>query len=126
MFSLFNERNAQPQASRPQAPHAVPRQQPQPRFAHRAAPPVRQTNIAVAWQAVTHARFFFIDPHRAPVPLPARLLDGFFTTPNGMPCRRAVVDGFGVTASIVLDHVTGAPRVIWVHNGHPTQFKVIL
>jgi hypothetical protein len=123
MFSLFNQRNALPQSSHPQAPHAVPRQQP---HAHRAAPPVRPTNLAVGWQAVTHARIFFVDPRRSPVPLPARLLDGFFSTPNGMPCRRAVVDGFGVTANIVLDHITGTPRVIWVHNGHPTQFKVIL
>jgi hypothetical protein len=123
MFSQFDQHNAQPQTNRP---HAVLRQPQQPRFTQRAAHPVRHANPAAAWQAVVHARYFFIDPHRTPVPLPARLLDGFFSTPNGTPCHHAVVDGFGVTASIVLDHVTGAPRVIWVHNGHPTQFKVIL
>jgi hypothetical protein len=124
MFSLFSQR--QTQTSHPQVHRTVARPHPTTQFTQRATQPSRQTKFAAAWQAVGHARFFFIDRQRAPVPLPACLLDGSFTTPNGTPCRRAVVDGFGVAADIVIDHVTGLPRVIWVHNGHPNQFKVIL
>lgn len=126
MFSLFNQRSTQTQSSRTQAHRTAPPTQPTPQFTQRAARQPSQINVASAWQAVAQARFFFIDRHRTPVPLPARLLAGFFTTPNGTPCRRAVVDGFGVMADIGLDHLTGSPRVIWVHNGQPAQFKVIL
>lgn len=98
MFSLFNQRSTPTQSSR--------------LVSHRAAPPTQPTpqfNVASAWHAVALARFFFIG---TPAPIPARLLAGFFTTSIGTPCRRAVVDGFGVMADIGLDHLTGSPRVI--------------
>jgi hypothetical protein len=125
MFSSFTQRSAPSYSGRQQhqRPSHAPVQQ------QRVITPATQASPSAsgpaAWAAIEHARFYFVDLRRTPVPLPARLLKGFFSTAKGDPCRRIVVDGFGVSANVVPDRLTGKPRVIWVDNGHPEQFKVI-
>jgi len=125
MFSSFTQRSAPSFSGRPQ--HQQPSQvsMPQRRAAAPAVQSAQSASGPAAWAAIERARFYFVDLHRTPVPLPARLLKGFFSTAKGHPCRRVVVDGFGVSANVVPDRITGMPRVIWVDNGHPEQFKVI-
>jgi len=125
MFSTFTQRSAPSFSGRPQ--HQQPSHAPAPQ--QRVVAPATHASPAASgpapWAAIEQARFYFVDLHRTPVPLPARLLKGFFSSAKGDPCRRVVVDGFGVSANVVPDRLTGKPRVIWVDNGHPEQFKVI-
>lgn len=87
--------------------------------------PATTSPAVTNWAGVERARFEFYDPARVPFAVPCDLIPGFVQTKSGSPARVLRVPGFDIEALVVLDRVTGGPRIIFARGAPLTAFRVV-